>query len=187
MDRCLLSLFVRMGACILTRYVALLRAVNVGGTGKLPMSDLKAMCEDASCEQVSTYIASGNVVFSSNEGEDEIRTKLEGRLRDYAGKDVGVIVRTATEIAGVLSRNPFPHAPGNQVIALFHDGPMPDNPQDGVTGMVNEQIVAGARELFVHYPDGMARTRLRIPAEKNGTARNMNTVAKLAEMAADPG
>lgn len=168
----------------MTRYVALLRAVNVGGTGKLPMSDLKAMCEDAGCEKVSTYIASGNVVFSSDLSEDELRTKLESRLRDYAGKDVGIIVRTATEIAGVLSRNPFPHAPGNQVIALFCDEPMPDNPQDGVTGIVNEQIVAGARELFVHYPDGMARTRLRIPAEKNGTARNMNTVAKLAEMTA---
>lgn len=170
----------------MNRYVALLRAVNVGGTGKLPMSDLKAMCEDSGCEQVSTYIASGNVVFSSNQGEDELRTKLESRLRDYAGREVGVIVRTAAEIANVLSCNPFQHAPGNQVVALFCDGPIPDEPHDGVTGIANEQIAGGARELYVYYPDGMARTHLRIPAEKSGTARNMNTVAKLAEMAANP-
>jgi hypothetical protein len=50
----------------LTNYIALLRAVNVGGTGKLPMADLKAICSDAGFIQVQTYIASGNVVFKSN-------------------------------------------------------------------------------------------------------------------------
>jgi uncharacterized protein (DUF1697 family) len=168
----------------MTRYVALLRAVNVGGTGKLPMTVLTAICEAAGLSQVRTYIASGNVIFQSRSTEAELRSILEERLHAFAGKSVGVIVRTDTDIADTLARNPFPEAPGNKVMALFVNGTLPTNPLDGVTGIQNEQIRLGKRVLFIHYPDGMARTRLRIPSEKRGTARNMNTVAKLAEMLA---
>jgi len=168
----------------MTGYVALLRAVNVGGTGKLPMAVLAEMCEAAGFSQVRTYIASGNVVFQSDSTEDQIRSILEGRLHAYAGKRVGVVVRTACEIADVLARNPFAEMPGNRVMALFVDGAQPNDPLEGVTGLKNEQIRLGKRELFVFYPDGMGTTRLRIPSEKQGTARNINTVTKLAEMAA---
>jgi uncharacterized protein (DUF1697 family) len=173
-----------IGINLMTGYVALLRAVNVGGTGKLPMSVLKGLCESAGFSHVSTYIASGNVVFRSDQSEVEVRAALEKLLHDYAGREVGVIVRNAAEIAEVSDRKPFGDAPGNRVVALFVDEQLPQDPYDGVTGIANEQIKAGKRELFVFYPDGMARTRLRIPAEKLGTARNMNTVAKLAEMSA---
>ena len=162
------------------------RAVNVGGTGKLPMTVLAEMCEAAGFSQVRTYIASGNVVFQSDGAEDQVRSALEDRLLAYAGRSVGVVLRTASEIAGALARNPFADSPGNRVMVLFIDGPLPSDPLDGVTGVKNEQIRLGKRELFVLYPDGMAITRLRIPSEKHGTARNMNTVAKLAEMAAAP-
>lgn len=168
----------------MTGYVALLRAVNVGGTGKLPMTVLAGMCEAAGFVHVRTYIASGNVVFRSDNTEDQIQSVLEDRLRAYAGKSVGVVVRTASEIADVLARNPFADSPGNRVSALFVDGPLPNDPLDGVTGAKSEQIRLGKREMFVLYPDGMATTRLRIPSEKHGTARNMNTIAKLASMAA---
>jgi len=168
----------------LTGYVALLRAVNVGGTGKLPMTTLTQMCETLGYEKVKTYIASGNVVFRSDASEDRIRSALEDQLRAYAGKSVGVIVRTAAEMADTLARNPFADSPGNRVLALFVDGPLSADPLDGVTGIKNEQIRVGKRELFVFYPDGMADSRLRIPSQRHGTARNMNTVAKLAEMAA---
>ncbi len=167
----------------MTGYVALLRAVNVGGTGKLPMTTLTQMCVTAGFERVKTYIASGNVVFQSGGSEDETRSALEGLLHAYVGKNVGVIVRTAVEMADTLARNPFMDSPGNRVMALFVDGPLPVDPLDGVTGIKTEQVRLGKRELFVLYPDGMANTRLRIPSEKHGTARNMNTVAKLAEMA----
>jgi uncharacterized protein (DUF1697 family) len=123
-------------------------------------------------------------VFQSDATEDHVRSALAERLRAYAGRDVGVLVRTASEIADVLARNPFVDAPGNRVAALFVDGPLPDDPMDGVTGVRSEQIRLGKRELFIHYPDGMGVSRLRMPSEKSGTARNMNTVAKLAEMAA---
>ena len=96
-----------------------------------------------------------------------------------------MVVRTASEIADVLARSPFKDAPGNRVMALFVDGPLPADPFEGVTGAKGEQIRLGKRELFVLYPSGMAASRLRIPSEKIGTARNMNTVAKLAEMAAE--
>ena len=167
----------------MNRYVALLRAVNVGGTGKLPMTVLARMCEAAGFEEVKTYIASGNVVFRSESQEDQVRSVLEDQLRGYAGRDVGVIVRTGDEIADTLARNPFADAPGNRVMALFVDGVLPVDPLEGVTGIRDEQVRLGRRELFVLYPEGMANTRLRIPGEKTGTARNMNTVAKLAEMA----
>lgn len=168
----------------MTVYVALLRAVNVGGTGKLPMAVLAEMCEAAGFSQVRSYIASGNVVFRSDSAEDQIRCALEDRLHAYAGKSVGMVVRTASEIADVLVRNPFAESPGNRVMALFIDGLLPNDPLDGVTGAKNEQIRLGKRELFVLYPDGMATTRLSIPSEKQGTARNMNTVTKLVEMTA---
>jgi uncharacterized protein (DUF1697 family) len=162
---------------------ALLRAINVGGTGKLPMTALVELCEAAGLAQVRTYIASGNVVFHSDRSEEEIRSTLEDRLHAYAGKSVGVVVRSAAEIAGVVARNPYPDAPGNRAMALFVDGLLPSDPFDGVTGATSEQMCLGKRELYVLYPNGMAKTRLRIPSEKIGTARNINTVAKLAEMA----
>ena len=101
----------------MTAFVALLRAVNVGGTGKLPMSDLTRICEAAGFTAVRTYIASGNVVFKSAATESEVKAVLENALRAYAGKPVGVLVRTASEIAEVLARNPFPKAPGNRAPA----------------------------------------------------------------------
>lgn len=168
----------------MTRYVALLRAVNVGGTGKLPMSALAELCEAAGLTQVRTYIASGNVVFRSDGTEDQVRSVLEDRLHAYAGRRVGVIIRTSSQIADVLARNPFDDFPANRVMALFIDGQLPANPFDGVTGAKDEQISLGRRELFVFYPTGMAATRLRIPSERIGTARNMNTVARLNELAA---
>ena len=87
-------------------FIALLRAVNVGGTGKLPMDDLKAMCKRAGFRAVRTYIASGNVVFESEQSESQVKAALEKKLSAYAGKPVGVLVRTSTELAEVLAE-PF--------------------------------------------------------------------------------
>src|SRR5580698_11447764 len=99
-------------------YVALLRAVNVGGTGKLPMTELKAMCERAGFKSVRTYIASGNVVFQSTKTEAQVKATLEKALAAYAGKAVGVMVRSAAEMAAVLAENPFAKMPGNRCVAI---------------------------------------------------------------------
>jgi uncharacterized protein (DUF1697 family) len=168
----------------MTTYVALLRAVNVGGTGKLPMADLKAMCIDAGFTQVETYIASGNVVFVSKASEAKVKSELEKRLRNYAGKPVGVLLRTASEMQAVLKSNPFPKRAPNYTYAIFLDAPPPRDALDHATGVNGEEMRLGKREIYVHYATGMGKSKLRIPATKSGTARNMNTVAKLAEMAA---
>jgi len=168
----------------MTAYVALLRAVNVGGTGKLAMTELKAMCEAAGFGQVRTYIASGNVVFTSTESEEAVRSAIEAKLEAYAGKPVGVMVRSAAEMADTLARNPFADRPGNRVVAIFVDGPIPADALEAAKNVKEEEMRLGKREIYVFYGDGMADSRLLIPAGKAGTARNMNTVAKLAEMAA---
>ena len=166
-------------------YVALLRAVNVGGAGKLPMSELVAMCEGLGFSSVKTYIASGNVVFSAKLREAAVKAKLEDALHDYAGKPVGVMVRTAAEMAAALANNPFPNAPPNRTVAIFLDTPPPDDTLDTLSGRKDETVALGVREVYVSYGDGMGTSKLKIPAAKTGTARNMNTIAKLAAMAAD--
>jgi uncharacterized protein (DUF1697 family) len=167
-------------------FIALLRAVNVGGTGKLPMRDLKDICEELGFGRVRTYIASGNVVFTSLKSEAAIKTDLETTLEAYVCKPVGVAVRTAAEMAQVRANNPFPDAPANQTMAVFLDRAPPANTLAGIRGQKDEQIVLGRREIYIHYCDGMAKSKLVVPAAKTGTARNMNTVATLARMAIEP-
>ena len=169
----------------MTAFVALLRAVNVGGTGKLPMSELKAKCEALGFENVRTYIASGNVVFTSRKSEAAVKKALEARLEACAGKPLGVMVRTAAEIQAVLEDNPFPKAPANRTVAIFLDAPPPTDTLAAVKGRRDEEIGLGRREIYVHYGEGMAKSKLVVPAAKAGTARNMNTIATLAKMAAD--
>ena len=169
----------------MTVFVALLRAVNVGGTGKLPMAELKSMCEALSFARVRTFIASGNVVFESGKSEAAVKAALQKRLLAYAGKPVGVVVRTAAEIAAVAKANPFPKAAPNRTVAIFLDGAPPKDALKQTTGVAGEEMRLGLREIYVHYGDGMASSKLKIPSARDGTARNMNTVAKLAQMAAD--
>jgi uncharacterized protein (DUF1697 family) len=166
-------------------FVALLRAVNVGGTGKLPMSELTVMCEELGFSAVRTYIASGNVVFGSRKSEAAIKTALEKRLQAYAGAPVGVLVRSAAELAQVLANNPFPKAAPNRTVAIFLDRPPPADALAAIRGRNGEEVRLGRREIYVQYGDGMGTSKLVIPAAKTGTARNMNTIATLAKMAAE--
>jgi uncharacterized protein (DUF1697 family) len=167
----------------MTKYVALLRAVNVGGTGKLPMTELKSMCDGAGFLNARTYIASGNVVFESNVSEAAVKAKLEKCLASYAGKPVEVMVRTGQEMAAVLAANPFKSRAANSTVAIFLDERPPKDVLKTITGQGEEEVALGAREIYVYYGEGMGHSRLKIPAAKRGTTRNMNTVAKLAEWA----
>lgn len=166
-------------------FVALLRAVNVGGNGKLPMPELKAMCEELGFAAVRTYIASGNVVFTSRKSEAAIKSALEKRLHAYAGAPVGVLVRSATKMAQVLAENPFPKAAPNRTVAIFLDKAPPADTLAGIRGQKSEELRLGRREIYVHYGDGMGTSKLVIPAAKAGTARNLNTIATLAKMVAE--
>jgi uncharacterized protein (DUF1697 family) len=167
----------------MTVFVALLRAVNVGGTGKIAMADLRAWAKAAGLGKPRTYIASGNLVFEADLSEAKVKAALEQVLKRETGKAAGVMIRTTAEIEKVLKANPFADKPGNRVVAHFLDKAPPKDAAERAKGAANEQIELGARELYVFYPDGQGRSKLKIAAAKDGTARNMNTIAKLAEMA----
>lgn len=166
----------------MTTYIALLRAVNVGGTGKLPMADLKKLCEEAGFEDVRTYIASGNVIFNSSKRTKQVKQALEERLESYAGKRVSVAVRTAEEFAAVLKANPFPEKELNRTVAIFLDDAPPADAVKKATGVANELVELGRHEIYVYYGEGMGTSKLKIPAAKEGTARNINTITKLVEL-----
>lgn len=166
-------------------FVALLRAVNVGGTGKLPMAELTAMCTALGFARVRTYIASGNVVLDAADDAVGVRAALEGRLAAYAGRPVGVCVRTAPELAAVLAANPFPDAAPERLLVSFLDAAPPADALDHVRHRTRERLALGVREIYVDYRDRetMIASRLVVPAAARGTARNLNTVTTLARMA----
>ena len=166
----------------MTAYVALLRAVNVGGR-KLLMSDLKAIADEAGLENAKTFIASGNLLFASKKSEAAVARLLEERLRAHMKAEVPVLVRTAAELEGVLKANPFAEHSGSKVTAIFLENAPPKNALETADRIADEELALGAREIYVHYPSGMGRSKLRLPPAAGGTARNMNTVAKLAAMA----
>lgn len=166
-------------------FVALLRAVNVGGTGKLPMSELRTLCEEAGFASVRTYIQSGNVLFESKLAEKSVLAKLEKILHAKMGKPVGVVLRTADELDDVIARNPFPKADPKRLIVLFLNEAPPKNALDDVKVPGDEEIRLSKREVFIHYGDGMANSKLKFPLMSKGTGRNLNTVMKLAGLARD--
>jgi uncharacterized protein (DUF1697 family) len=166
-----------------TSFVALLRAVNVSGTGQLPMADLREMAQAIGLTKVRTYIASGNLMFESDLSEAAVKALLEDRLKAYAGKAIPVLVRTAAELIAVHKADPFPDAHGSRHMVYFLDAaPSPDT-LETARDQAGERIALGLREIYVDYGEGIRFTRLKMPATKIGTGRNMNTVAKLAEMA----
>ena len=167
----------------MTTWIALLRAVNVGGTGKLAMPDLRALCVAAGFGDVRTYIASGNVVFTASGPEARIKARIETALADHAGRPIPVMVRSAADMAAVLDNTPFPDARPSHTMAVFLDAPPPPDALATARRRTDEEIAPGLREIYVHYPSGMGRSKLRIPAAEPGTARNMNTVAALCRMA----
>ena len=167
----------------MTAYVALLRGVNLMGSTTLRMADLKAIAEGLGFEEVRTYIASGNLLFTSGKDEADIKSALEAAVNRHMSRDVGVMVRTAKELADVVDANPFAAEPGNKVAAVFFDEPPPAGAIEAATNIADERLALGRREIYVHYPSGQGRSKLNLRTKALGTARNMNTVAKLAELA----
>lgn len=168
----------------MTAYTALLRAINVSGTGTLPMAELRALCETAGFADVATYIQSGNVVFRSQRSESSVKKRLEQALAERMGKPVGVHVRPRQEIDALLEHNPFPSAPPNRVVVFFLDAPLTSHTVAALEPPDGEQIIAHGRELIVHYPHGQGQSKLKLPCARTATGRNLNTIGKLAEMLA---
>jgi uncharacterized protein (DUF1697 family) len=165
-------------------HIALLRAINVGGTGKLPMAGVKAICEGLGFSDVQTYIQSGNVLLRSDDGAATVEQKLNEALGKVLGKPPGVTIRSRAELDAIIKNAPFPAAKPNYLLVTFLREAAPDDALDAMVASDGEEAVIAGREIYVHYPIGSGKSKLKLPALKPGTSRNLNTLRKLAEMAA---
>lgn len=171
------------------QHVVLLRAINVGGTGKLPMADLRRMLEALGCTDVRTYIQSGNVVVRA---PARLAKRLSSALPDAIEAERGfrppVLTRTEAELRAVLANNPFVEVtePKQLHVAFLGEAPAKDRALDPARSPGDRFALRG-RELYLHLPNGVGRTKL-----DNGylertlgtttTVRNWRTVTTLVEM-----
>jgi uncharacterized protein (DUF1697 family) len=174
-------------------FIALLRAVNVGGTGKLPMQELRAALQSAGLRRVSTYIASGNVVFDTDKPAAAVKTLISELLRDRFGLTKNhAFIRTPRQFAGVIAGNPFAAAAAkrpNLLMVNFLDGRPPPGAAAALAAYDGpEQLQLAGDHLYIDYAEGVARSKLtpafldkalQVPA----TGRNWNTTNKLLDMA----
>lgn len=168
----------------MTAYVALIRAVNVGGTGKLSKEKLVAMGKACGFDNVRTFIASGNLLLTSKLSEAKVQAMIAERVRDHFGKSMGVFVRSAKEMAEAVERNPFADDKPNRVYAHFIDEKPTQAMLDEAHDVAGERLALGPRLIYVSYGDGIGKSKLKLPAVRQGTARNMNSVGKMADLLA---
>jgi uncharacterized protein (DUF1697 family) len=166
----------------MARFAAFLRAVNVGGTVKLPMATLRAMCEAEGFTAVETYIASGNVVFATKFSRDQAKAKLEKQLAKHFGKSAGVFLHDADQLKAMIGNNPFPQAEGNRLMIILLAADPIRRMIEEAKNRHDEEIALGDACLYVHYPSGMGQSKLKIPGADQGTARNMNTIRRMLEI-----
>lgn len=173
------------------RHVALLRAVNVGGR-KLPMAELRALAAEIGCEGASTYIQSGNLLFSAEGARAALEARLEEAIRGRFAMEVPVMVRSAAEWALYPGSNPFPdaaEAEPNRLMLLVSKRP----PAEGAEAAIQARAAAGERvrragdALWIDYPAGAGTSKLTPSLIDRAigspsTARNYRTVMKLQEM-----
>ena len=170
-------------------YVALLRGVNVGGKTKVPMAALRDVCAAAGCEDVVTYIQSGNVVLRSPLAEQKLQAALEAAIAAEFGFGPAVMLRTAKQMAAVVAHNPYPDTDEQFIHVGFLHG-RPDAATKQCLAAIDrapEQVTSVDRELYLHLPDGMGRAKLPVLVDRclrpaQLTVRNWRTVTKLVEM-----
>ena len=173
-------------------WVALLRAVNVGGKNVIKMAELRGLCEALGWRDVSTYLQSGNVVFRAGETDEQaVRTRLEDGIKQQFGINTEVIVRSAAELDDVVHHNPFvgrDELKPNWLTVMFFN----EAPGDALEGFRSdyagrEQLAARGRDLYIYYTEGIGRSKLpraMAPLKLAGTVRNWSTIVKLRDAAA---
>lgn len=167
------------------RYALLLRAVNVGGTSKLPMVDLRDLLNDLGCTNVATLLASGNAVLTTNHKPAALESLVQSALTDRLHLNTTIMVRTAAEWTALIKANPLARQaardPAKSVVMITSTAPDTaalNTYLDAYAGP--EQVIAGQRCLYLHYTDGMGRSKLEIPDKvATGTVRNWNTIRKI--------
>ncbi len=173
--------------------VAFLRAVNVGGTGKVAMAELKALAEDIGLAAPKTLLQSGNLVFEAgSKSPTAIEKLLEHEIAKRLAVETDIMVRTARELTAVMAHNPFAKQAKSDPARLHvHFLKTPAGPAAvaSLSGAIKgREIVKGSGgEIFIYYPDGAGNSKLtNAVIERHlgarGTSRNWNTINKLAEM-----
>ena len=171
----------------MARYVGLLRGVNVGGKNKMAMTELRALVESLGHTEVSTFIQSGNVIFTAR--RTVTSKSLEAAIEKQFGIDITVVLRTAPELEKVVKANPFPDVDRSKL----HVGFMAKKPTPAAVAKLDpdeyapEQFAIHGAELYLHLPNGMGRTKLPAYIDRRvkvpTTIRTWNTVTKLLELA----
>lgn len=172
-------------------YVALLRGINVGGRTKIPMAELRDTCSAAGCDDVVTYIQSGNVVLKSKLSAEKLRSALEDAIDAGFGFRPAVMIRTGKEMAAVLDRNPYPDVDEKELHVGFLHAP-PDAATKKCLAAIDcgaEELTVQGRDVYLHLPNGVGRAALPVQLERclrpaQVTVRNWRTVTKLAELSA---
>ncbi|WP_455204835.1 DUF1697 domain-containing protein [Kaarinaea lacus] len=178
----------------MTIYISMLRGINVSGQKKIKMAELKTLYESAGFSKVTTYIQSGNVVFSSSStNTSEIKKSIKDQIKTKLGYSVAVILRNANEFRKIINNNPFIGA--DQIdTSKLHITFLSDKPRKEKiealepTGGTSDQFQTMGKEIYLYCPNGYARTKLSNNFfEKKlaliATTRNWNTINKLQEIA----
>ncbi|MEV0975591.1 DUF1697 domain-containing protein [Streptomyces sp. NPDC049915] len=178
----------------MTMYAALLRGINVGGSRKLPMADLRTLMTGLGLDDVRTYLQSGQAVFSSAHGdEDSLAADLTAAIEGQFGFRVDVIVRDHAYLRAVADACPFPAAEleGKQLhVTYFSEQVGPERfAEIDPAAYAPEEFRLGDRALYLYAPDGLGRSKLaealsrpRVNKGVIATSRNWNTVVKLVEL-----
>ena len=170
----------------MTAMAALLRGINVGGHGKLPMADLRAMAEGCGFSDVATYIQSGNLVFASGKKPPAAARALVEAIAEQSHVTTTVMIRTAAELAAVVADSPFlarGEDPDHLHVVFLGPKDTPPLSDDLPAFAPDEAIVVGS-EIHLFTPNGLGRSKLaaKLGSTRVGTARNWRTVTKLLEM-----
>ena len=185
-------------AWAVTVHIALLRGVNVGGHGKVAMVDLRAMLGELGFAEARSILNSGNLVFrGKGRGGRVLEERLERAAAERLDLHTDFMVRTAAEWAEIIAANPYPDAaaddPSHLLAMVMKEAPS-EGALDALRAAIrgNELVDLAGTTAYIIFPDGIGRSKLttaRIESKlgARGTARNWNTVLKLAELAAAPG
>lgn len=170
------------------RYVALLRGINLGARNRVPMAGLRDLCEQAGATDVRTYIASGNVLFTSPLSAKAIRRKLERAIEKEFRISIFVVILTAGQLAAVIKRNPLAGAQPNTLYVAFATSPIAKPDIDRLAKLEIRDIAVRGRLIYMRMPNGYGRSglaaevsRVKVPT----TVRNWRTIGVLNELAAD--
>jgi uncharacterized protein (DUF1697 family) len=171
-------------------WVALLRAVNLGARNRVPMPRLREVLAEHGCEDVRTYIASGNAVFASGASRKALANDLERAIEEAFGVSTPVVLRTAKEMAAVVEAHPFGDPSHTQVAFLAAKPTAARVKALAGLDLAPDRVDVVGREAYFHLPNGVQGSRLSgAQLEKQlgvpATVRNWRTVTRLAAMAAD--